>query len=147
MKLNGGRACESTPAGSGYLVVVLGDGSELDVVAEGFQVVDQAAPGGLGVVVAGEVVPAEVAVLGEVVQDVPADHDEGVGDGYGGLAAAFLAEPAVEATELGARVAAGLAGRPGAFGEDSADLLVALAGAAGLVLTGGSSLHRVDLDL
>ena len=37
MKLNGGRACESTPAGSGVLVVVLGDGSELDVVAEGFQ--------------------------------------------------------------------------------------------------------------
>lgn len=69
-----------------------GGRGELDGVAEGFQVVDQAASGGVAVVVAGEVVAAEVVVFGEVVQHVPDDHDQGVGYGGRGLAAAFAAE-------------------------------------------------------
>ena len=69
---------------------------------------DQAAFGRVGVVAAGEVVVAEFAVFALVVQDVPDDHDQGVGDGDGGLAAALFAEPAVQAVEPGAEVAAGL---------------------------------------
>ena len=108
-----------------------GCGGELDAVAEGFEVVDQSALGRFGVVAAGEVVVAELAVFALVVQHVPDDHDEGVRDGDGGLSAARLAESAVQTVELGADIAAGLARRPGAFGEDVADLGVALAGASG----------------
>jgi hypothetical protein len=53
---------------------------------------------------------------------VPDDHDEGVRDGDGGLSATRLAKSAVQTVELGADIAAGLARRPGAFGEDVADL-------------------------
>lgn len=83
---------------------------------------------GLRVVVSGEVVAAQVAVPGAVVQDVPCDHDEGVGDRDGCFAAAFLPESAVHAAELGTDVGAGPAGRPGTFGEDIADLCVCNSG-------------------
>src|SRR4051794_41717881 len=114
MKLKGEWAGDSSPAEPGSALVLTGSGcgGELDVVAEGFQVVDQAALGRFGVVPAGEVVVAEFAVFALVVQDVPDDHDQGVGDGDGGFSAAFLAESAVQAVELGAEVAAGLARRP-----------------------------------
>jgi hypothetical protein len=49
----------------------------------------------------------------------------------------FFAEAAVEAAELGADVGGGASGGPGAFGENCAELGVALAGPAGAVLAGG----------
>src|SRR5690242_6498263 len=125
MKLKGEWAGDSSPAEPGLVlgsVFRSGCGGELDPVAQGFQIVDQAAFGRVGVVAAGEVVVAEFAVFALVVQDVPDDHDQGVGDGDGGLAAAFLAKPAVQPVKPGAEVAAGLARRPGALGEDVADL-------------------------
>ena len=62
---------------------------------------------------------------------------EGVRDRDGGLPAARFAEPAVRTAELGADAGAGAACRPGAFGEDDADLGASIAGPAGLVFTGG----------
>jgi hypothetical protein len=44
---------------------------------------------------AGEVVRSEVVELDAVVQDVPGDDDQVVGDRDGGFAAALLAEPSV----------------------------------------------------
>ena len=73
-----------------------------DLVSHGLQVVDQSAFACFGVVVAGEVVRTQVAVGGTVVQHMPDDHDQGVGDRDRGLSAAGLAEPAVHAAELGA---------------------------------------------
>src|SRR5258705_13828282 len=84
----------------------LGGGLDGDVVAQGLQVADEASFVCFGVVVAGEVVRAEVAVFGTVVQDVPDDHDEGVGEGDGGLPATGLAEPAGDAAGPGAYVGA-----------------------------------------
>lgn len=72
--------------------MVSGCGCELDVVAEGFEIVDQAALGRFGVVATGEVVVAQFAAFALVVQDVPDDHDEGVSDSDGGFSAALLAE-------------------------------------------------------
>jgi len=71
------------------------------------------------------------------MQDMPGHSDEGVRDRDGGLPAAPFAEPAVHAAELGADAGAGAACRPGAFGEDDADLGASIAGPAGLVFTGG----------
>lgn len=71
-----------------WAILKLGGGCDGDVVAEGLQVADQATFACIGVVVAGEVVRAQIAVLDVVVQHVPGDHDEGVGDGDGGLPAA-----------------------------------------------------------
>src|SRR6266550_921917 len=73
-----------------------------DLVSHGLQAVDQTSFPGVGVVVAGEVVRTQVTVRGTFVENVPDDHDEGVGDRDGGLPAAGLAEPAVQAAELGA---------------------------------------------
>ena len=67
-----------------------------DIVAHGLQVVNQPPFPGVGIVVAGEEVRAQVAVFGTVVQDMPDDHDEGVRDRDGGLPAAGLTEPAVQ---------------------------------------------------
>src|SRR5665811_2189399 len=55
------------------------------LVSHGLQVVDQSAFACFGIVVAGEVVRTHVEVGGTVVQDMPDDHDEGVGDRDGGL--------------------------------------------------------------
>src|SRR5690349_17182901 len=146
MKLKGEWAGDSTPAepGLGSLACCSAGGGKFDAVAEGFQVVDQAALGRVRVVAAGEVVVAEFAVFAVVVQDMPDDHNEGVSDGDGGLATARLAESAVQTVELGADVAAGLARRPGALGEDVADLGVALAGAAGQASPGGLVVARTQ---
>src|SRR6266571_5956240 len=76
----------------------------------------------VGVVVAGEVVGTQVAVVGPVVQDVPDDHDEVVGDRDGGLAPALLAEPAVQTTKAGTQVGVGPASGPGGLHERLAQL-------------------------
>src|SRR3954452_6682759 len=144
MKLKGEWAGDSSPAEPGLVLGCSGGGGELDAVAEGFEVVDQAALGRFGIVAAGEVVVAEFAVFALVVQHVPDDPDEGVRDGDRGLSAACLAESAVQPVELGADVAAGLARRPGAFGEDVADLGVALAGAPGDAAPGGLVVARTQ---
>ena len=57
---------------------------------------------------------------------------------------ALLAEPAVEAAELGADVGAGTPRGPGALGEDRAELGVALAGPARAVLPGGLVVARAQ---
>src|SRR5664279_4434440 len=123
--------------GSWSMSVGSGGWRDGDLVAHGWQVVNQPPFPGVGIVVAGEVVRAQVAVLSTVVQDMPDDHDEGVRDRDGGLPAARLTEPAVHAAELGADVGAGAAGGPGALGEDGADLDIAFAGPAGLVFPRG----------
>ena len=98
---------------------------EGDLVPEGFEFVDESAFPCFRVVgAAGEVVRAQVAVGGGLGQYMPNDHNEGVGGGGGGLLSALLAEPAVEATELGADVGAGASGGPGALGENRAQLAV-----------------------
>ena len=117
-KLNGEVACEIDPWIAGEFGRVVEGGRirsrrgsggwcDGDLVSHGLQVVDQSAFACFGVVAAGEVVRTQVAVGGTVVQDMPDDHDEGMGDRDGGLSAALLAEPAVQAAELGADVGAG----------------------------------------
>src|SRR6266536_2705952 len=113
-----------------------GGGSQVDGVAEGLQLADQPAFGGVGVVVAGEIVSAQIAVVAPVMQDMPDDHDEVVGDRDGGLAAALLAEPAVQPTKPGTQVGAGPASSPGRLDQRLADLTVALAGLGAAVLAG-----------
>jgi hypothetical protein len=133
---------------SGWLVIgaggrLRGGRFDADLVPEGFEFADEPACAGVGVVeVAGEVVRAQVAVGGGLGQRMPDDHNEGVGGGNRGLRPAFLAEAAVEAAELGAEVGAGALGRPGAFGEDRAELGVALAGLARAVPSGGFVVTR-----
>ena len=100
-----------------------GGGFDGDLVSEGFELVDEPAfPCFRAVDAAGEVVRAEVAVGGGLGQHMPDDHDEGVGGGGGGLLSAFLAETAVEATELGTDVGAGTRRGPGALGKNRAQL-------------------------
>ena len=52
----------------------------------------------VGVGSSGEVVAAEVVVVGVVGEEVPADDEDRVADGDGGL---LLADPAGETPELG----------------------------------------------
>src|SRR5689334_1568890 len=86
---------------------------EADLVPEGFEFVDEPTfPCFRAVDAAGEVVRAQVAVGGGLGQHMPDDHNEGVGGGRGGLLSAGVTETAVEATELGADVAAGAPGGP-----------------------------------
>jgi hypothetical protein len=86
---------------------------DADLVPEGFEFADEPALAGFGVVDAtGEVVRAQIAVGGGLGEHMPNNHNEGVGGGNRGLLAAFLAETAVEAAELGADVGAGAPGRP-----------------------------------
>src|SRR6266498_3958510 len=136
-KLHGEWAGGSNPAQAGFVAVrSLGGGGEVDGVAEGLQLADQPALLGVGVVVAGEVVSAKIAVAGTVVQDEPDDHQQVVGDRDGGLAAALLAEPAVQPAEAGTQVGAGPPSSPGRLHQRLADLTVALAGLAAAVLAG-----------
>ena len=82
-----------------------------DPVTQGVELLDQAVALAVGVA-AGEVVPAEVVVVAVVGEQVPADHQDGVGDGDGGL---LLADPPGETPELGRQVGvAGARGSPGA---------------------------------
>lgn len=114
-----------------------GVGFDGDLVSEGFEFVNESAFTGVGTVdTTGEVVRAEVTVGGGLSEHMPDDHDQGMGGC--GLLAALFAEPAVKAAELGTDIGAGASGGPGAFGEDLAEFLVALAGLAGSVPSGGS---------
>src|SRR4029453_9937473 len=101
-------------------------GFDSDLVPEGFELVDESTFACFGAVeAAGEVVRAQVAVGGSLGQDVPDDHNEGVGGGGGGLLPALGAEAAVEAAELRAHVGIGPPGGPGAFGGRAGGFLVA----------------------
>jgi hypothetical protein len=108
----------------GWSVIDIGDrlrGGRFDgdLVPEGFKFADEPAFAGAGVVdAAGEIVRAEVAVGGVLGEHMPDDHDQGMGGGGRGLLAAFLAEAAVKATELGTDIGAGAPRGPGALGED-----------------------------
>ena len=61
------------------------------MVAEVFELVDEVASSPVGVVVAGEVVDADLGVDGAFVEHVPDDDQHAVGDGHEGslLAASF----------------------------------------------------------
>src|SRR5215218_7288833 len=84
--------------GPGWSVIGVGDrlcggGFEGDFVPEGFKRADESLFAVVGVVsAAGEVVRAEVAVADPGVQNVPDDHNQGVGGGGGRLLPALLAE-------------------------------------------------------
>src|SRR3954454_8093073 len=120
-----------------------GGGFDSDLVPEGFELVDESAFACFGAVeAAGEVVRAQVAVGGSLGQDVPDDHNEGVGGG--GLLTALAAEAAVEAAELRAHVGTGPTGGPGALGEQRAEFLAALAGPTRAVLAGGFVVARAQ---
>ncbi len=145
MKLHGEWAGGSNPVQAGLVAVrSLGGWGEVDGVAEGLQLADQPAFGGVGVVVAGEPVSAKIAVAGTVVEDEPDDHQQVVGDRDGGLAAALLAEAAVQPAEAGTQVGAGPASGPGRLDQRLADLTVALAGLAAVVLAGRLACARVQ---
>jgi len=59
--------------------------------------VDESAFAGVGVVdTSGEVVGAQVAVGAGLGEDMPNDHNEGVGGGDGGFLPALFAEASVE---------------------------------------------------
>src|SRR5436189_761087 len=106
-----------------------GGGFDSDLVPERFELVDESTFAGVGAVeAAGEVVRAQVAVGGGLGQDVPNDHNQGMGGGGRGLLPALGAEAAVEAAELRAHVGTGPPGGPGALGEQRAEFLAALAG-------------------
>ncbi len=145
MKLHGEWAGGSNPVQAGLVAVrSLGGWGEVDGVAEGLQLADQPAFGGVGVVVAGEPVSAKIAVAGTVVEDEPDDHQQVVGDRDGGLAAALLAEPAVQPAEAGTQVGAGPASGPGRLDQRLADLTVARAGLGAVVLAGRLACARVQ---
>src|SRR5690349_3607023 len=113
-------------------------GFEGDLVSEGFELADEPTFACLLTIdAAGEVVRTEVAVGAGFGQHMPNDHNQGVGGRGGGLTPSGLAEPAVEAPELGADVGTGTRGGPGALGENRAQLGVALASPARAVFAGG----------
>src|SRR5215204_2358884 len=71
-----------------------GCGGELDGVAELFELSDEEFAAMVGLVFAGEVVRAELVVGGVVGEEVPADDDDGVGDGdQGALIASSFGDP------------------------------------------------------
>ena len=114
-------------------------------MAEGFELADELMFTGVGSVdAAGEVVRTEVVVGGGLGENVPDDHDQGVGRGHGGLPSALHAEPAVEPAELGAEVGAGAPRGPGPFGEALVEFLVSLAGLARTVPPGGLVVARAQ---
>src|SRR6266567_1388890 len=98
-------------------------------VAECFQAGDEAAGLALGVQAAGEVIAAELVVGFAGGQDVPDDHEDGVGDdddGFvlgnaGAVAAPFHDVPVVEGLEVALMPDRG----PGALDQDGLEVLVA----------------------
>ncbi len=94
----------------------------------------------VGVAPSGEVVAAEVVVVGVFGEQVPADHEDRVADGDGCL---LLADPTGETPVLDRQVGvAGPGGRPGALGEHVAESHVALGGPARLALAAGDVRSR-----
>lgn len=89
----------------GCAAMVLRDFVEGDSVAEAVELFDQSVASMVRVVAVGEVVAAEVLVVGVLGEEVPADDQDRVGDGDGGF---LLADPAGETPELGRQV--GVAG-------------------------------------
>src|SRR3954465_1375815 len=113
---------------------VLCDCFQGDPVAEAVELLDEPVASPVGVA-AGEVVPAEVVVVAVVGEQVPADDQDGVGDGDGRL---FLADSAGQPPEPGGPVGvAGLCRGPGALGEDAAQPHVAVSGPARAGLAAG----------
>jgi hypothetical protein len=131
-----GEGAGRSPACAGS-VAVQGCGFEGDLVAEGFELVDQVPLAGLGVDAPLEVVGAELVIGAGAGQDVPDDHDHCVSYREDGLGFTLGAEPAVEPTELGGQVV-GLAMRcrPGCFTHRRAQRRVALAGLPGAAFAG-----------
>src|SRR5207237_3544193 len=109
---------------------------EHDGVAEFLELPDEVAlAGGVGVAPL-EVVGAEYLVVAVAGEDVPDDHDHGVGDGEEGLALALLAEATLEPAVLGGQVAfVGVGRRPGRFDQSAAEGDVAFGGPTGLPLS------------
>src|SRR5690348_4355862 len=113
---------------------------EGDGVAEGLEPGDQAAGFAFGVQALGEVAGAELVVGFAGGQDVPDNHDHGVGDhddgfllgGLAAVAAPFHDVPVVEGSE----VALVADRRPGALHQQGLQVLVAVAAPAGAVLAG-----------
>src|SRR5690606_12429053 len=96
----------------------------------------------VGVVAAAEVVAAEVVVVGAVGDEVPADHQDRVGNGHGRL---LLAYAAGEAPELGGQVGvAGTSGGPCALIEDVDEPHVAFGAAARAARAAGDVVARCD---
>jgi hypothetical protein len=74
------------------------------VVAEPFKLGDQTAGLSRGVGAALEVVAAEVGVVDAAGEQVPDDHNQGVGDSEDGLSLVAFTHPAGEPAELGGQV-------------------------------------------
>src|SRR5216683_4341947 len=121
---------------------------EADLVAEGFEFRDQAPGFPVGVQAAGEVVGAELVVGSGGGQDVPDDHQQGVGDhddgflfrGRAAVAAPFHDVPVVEGLE----VAVVADGGPGGFDQDGLQVGVAVAAPAGAAFAGGFVVARAQ---
>lgn len=90
-------------------------------MAEGFELPDQVALAGFGIVVPGEVLGAEVLVINVVGQQVPGDDQDAVPDGEHRAGLALLPERAHQMSVLGGQVAVLAAGRgPGRLGRVTA---------------------------
>src|SRR3954454_23238002 len=142
MKLGGEWAGVSWRRGAalpGWLRVGSGCGCDLHGVAEAAEFADELLFAGLGggAVGALEVVGAEVVIGDGVVQHVPDDDQEVVGDRVVGLSGVLLAEPADQSLVTGAEVGVGAAGGPGRFDQGGAQLGVALSGPGASVFAGG----------
>src|SRR5207245_2181936 len=102
---------------------------QLDLVAEAFQAADETAVDLLTVAFV-EVTGAEVDVLAIVVQEVPDDAEDAVGDGDDGLVlTAARGQVLILAGEIGVL---GVTGGMRGFGERGAEPHIAFAGLAGL---------------
>src|SRR5918998_3217718 len=106
---------------------VLCDCFEGDPVAEAVELLDESVALAVGVA-SGEVVPTQVGVVAVGGEQLPADDQDGVAHGDGGL---LLADPSGQPPELGGQVGvAGAGGGPGALGEDVEQPHVAAGGPA-----------------
>src|SRR3954463_5987394 len=120
---------------------VLGDRLQGDPVTEAVELLDEAVALPVGVA-AGEVVPAEVVVVALVGQQMPADDQDGVADGDGGL---LLADPPGQSPELSGQVGVtGVRRGPGALGEDVEQPDVAVGGLARAAFAAGDVVARAD---
>ena len=97
------------------------DGFECDVVAESFELFDQASDVGLVVVALHEPVAAEVVVGLAAIENVVGGHEDGMANGDSG---ALLAASAGEPPELRGQVGVfGLRGGVGGLGQRAAQPL------------------------
>src|SRR5688572_18151883 len=123
--------------GSGSILRAL----EIDLVAEGFELLDAAASDAVGVALE-RIVRAEILVLGAVLEEVVDDDEDGVADGDDG---ALLPAPGHELAVVRGEVGVtGARGGPGGFGEGTAQPGTALAGAGLPALAGTDVLAGAD---